>query len=688
MSNKKNESKSLTSDNSTNANYSQIRSLFISEMNKINQDLIFFKNDLLLDIRKVEERFNYKLTEQNIISSEQYESFENKISELKDRISKIDSKLLDNNEFTEKTKNFLKFKTKADENFNRINAKITTLQKENREFINNIERMVNENLRYPGVIGRNAKFLNFRYFIDYTLKNFKDFNEFMNDIRSFDFNAFKKKINSDITDFRFSISDNYKNSVRLIGNSFKEFDLKIEDLMKRNNKNMRENEAKFEELTNNINNYFSEYKAKFESLEKSINEKYNDQIKEIDNMKEMKNDLSADINNFKSYIELIKTSKFNNNNNKNENANNNINDINENINNNINENANNNIINLNINNKNIINKNNQNKISNNSLKNIRYENQNNLQYDSSSKNILLNQNNKNEYLQYDINSGNFGYQTISSSNKKYKRIINDLINNNGNINIIDNYQNSEVKHNTDISFHAINNNRVLDRSKSYEKLPINNYSKISNKNKDISLTRNEIKKQEEKKEFETYFNTTNKDLRRNNYSISNIADIKIKKVILPEYLCKRNIKRNFFISDNKGAKFISNDLSSTIYQKSIYFNENSNSKRKNAFNISKINKQKAPNNKNRNLIQSANTNAKKVEIKNQGRINSLMVIKSKSNNNILNSKKSNLSFEKEKNLKDEQIQIGFRKTLNLKTKIKDLILMNTKNFKKNRKIQI
>ena len=83
MSNKKNESKSLTSDNSTNANYSQIRSLFISEMNKINQDLIFFKNDLLLDIRKVEERFNYKLTEQNIISSEQYESFENKISELK-----------------------------------------------------------------------------------------------------------------------------------------------------------------------------------------------------------------------------------------------------------------------------------------------------------------------------------------------------------------------------------------------------------------------------------------------------------------------------------------------------------------------------------------------------------------------------------------------------------------------------
>ena len=653
-------------------------------MNKINRDLIIFKNDLLLDIRKVEERFNYKLTEQNIISSEQYESFENKISELKDRISKIDSKLLDNNEFTEKTKNFRKFKTKADENFNRINAKITTLQKENREFINNIERMVNENLRYPGVFGRNAKFLNFRYFIDYTLKNFKDFNEFMNDIRSFDFNAFKKKINSDITDFRFSISDNYKNSVRLIGNSFKEFDLKIEDLMKRNNKNMRENEAKFEELTNNINNYFSEYKAKFESLEKSINEKYNDQIKEIDNIKEMKNDLSADINNFKSYIELIKTYNFNNHNNKNENANNNIN---ENINNNINENVNNNIINLNINNKNIINKNNQNKISNNGLKNTRYENQNNLQYDSSSKNILLNQNNKNEFLQYDINSGNFGYQTISSSNKKYKRIINDLINNNGNINIIDNYQNSEVKHNTDISLHEINN-RVLDRSKTYEKLPINNYSKISNKNKDTSPTRNEAKKQEEKKEFETYFNTTNKDLRRNNYSISNIADIKIKKAILPEYLCKRNIKRNSFISDNKGAIFISNDLSSTIYQKSIYFNENSSSKRKSAFNISKINKQKAPNNKNRNLIQSANTNAKKVEIKNQGRINSLMVIKSKSNNNILNSKKSNLSFEKEKNLKDEQIQIGFRKTLNLKTKIKDLILMNTKNFKKNRKIQI
>ena len=190
-----------------------------------------------------------------------------------------------------------------------------------------------------------------------------------------------------------------------------------------------------------------------------------------------------------------------------------------------------------------------------------------------------------------------------------------------------------------------------------------------------------------------YVNTTHKEFRRNYYSISNIANIKIKKVILPYYVSKRKINRtsNSFLHENKGTILVSNDLSSNIHQKSMYLNDNINNIRKSVFNISKINKQKVPINKNRdiNLAYPARNTSGQVEIKNPEKINSPITIKPNSTNNSLKNldlfkkeKKYNLSFEKKKNSKDEQIKFEFRKTFNLKNSIKRLMLMNSRNFKK------
>ena len=123
MNNKKNEGKSFTSKNSFNANTSQIKTLINSEMSRIRQDLLFFKNDMLLDIRKVEERFNIKLTEQSIINSDQYDSFDKKLYELSERITKVNSMMLDNCDLAEKIKAFTRFKTKAEDNLNRLSGK-------------------------------------------------------------------------------------------------------------------------------------------------------------------------------------------------------------------------------------------------------------------------------------------------------------------------------------------------------------------------------------------------------------------------------------------------------------------------------------------------------------------------------------------------------------------------------------
>ena len=91
---------------------------------------------MLLDIRKVEEKFNLKLTEQSVINSEQYDSLEKKLNKLSEQITYLLTLILDSRELTEKIKTFLIFKAKAEENFNKINSKIISFQKENGFFIN------------------------------------------------------------------------------------------------------------------------------------------------------------------------------------------------------------------------------------------------------------------------------------------------------------------------------------------------------------------------------------------------------------------------------------------------------------------------------------------------------------------------------------------------------------------------
>ena len=625
---KKNEDRSLGLKTSIKTNNTQRISIINPEMKNINQDLLFFKNDILLDIRKIEENFNIKLSKINIVSSEQYDSFDKKISELSERISRIHSWILDNNELPVKFNTFVRFQTKVEEYFSRINSKIISIQNENKDFIISSEKLISENLKYPGVIGINGKFLNFRYFIDYTMKNFNDLNEFRDEIIKLNLVELRKEINTTISDFRTTISDNYLNSARLITNNIQEFDKKIQDIIIRNYKNMEENEVKFEELKNNINKYFSEYQTKFELLGKNLNDKFDEQLKEIDVLKNMRNELSTQTNNVKSYLENIKS------------------------------------------------------LSNNIITNINFKANNN---DRNQKKILSDDSNK------------FDYQVISTYSQKNNKILNDQINNNNfkNIDILDNYQKSEVQHNTDFSSEKRNNHMVLDRPKSYEKIPEkNNYFKTRNKNKDLSFTHYELKNKEDNKDIYTYLNKTNKDFTKNNYSISNIANIKIKQVILPENISKRNINRksDSLLSDNKKEILISNDLSSNIPHKSLYFDDI----RKRIFNISKINKQKVLINKNRdiNLVHSARTINRIVEINNPEKLNSKIKMKPKSKNNIFKKldfckkgKKYNLSFEKNKISKDEKSQIGFWKTLNLKCSVKDLFLLNSKTFKNNRKIQ-
>ena len=655
------------------------------EIASIKQDILFFKNDMLKDIRKLEEKLNLKMTNQNLMSSEQYNAFEKKMDSITTQITEINSLLVNNTNLTEKVNTLQIFKSRTEDSIFRVNARINTFEKEYREYIDNVEILINNNLKYPGIIGKNSRFSNFRHFIDYILKYFNDFNDFKDEIRNFNFNEFKKKIISDLNDFRFAINENYSNSILLIQRNVQDFDKRMDDLIKKNEKFLKANESKFEELENKINNYLSEYQAKFTSLEQNINEKYDEQLKEVENIKNLKNEFIEEMEKIKTKFEEIK---------KNEESK----DIN-------NEN---NFL-LKIINNNYISESQKGTEENNNIENDNYKNL---------QKLLIEQKEESQAV---LKSRNFNNQ--KNEHQKINNIIKLLLLNNNNNNnkinlsIIKNNCNEIMKkiknieeknnivNNSDDHSKRMNKTLSIEKTDSLEKFTnilkeknndiINSNNNFQNIENHLILSNEEIlnkKKQSENNEDSNrYLNLAKKEVSKNNYSISNIANTKITKVLLPESLNKKNKNRNpkihisnSSVSENKKIKLISNDLSCSNTKK--YSIQDSNNIKKSIIDFTKINKQK---NEKIKSMDSERLNRRINESKMHSNLKSLMVIKIKSKDKILNDlskkKKRSSSFENEK---DENVQIEFRKTFHLNNKVKELILVNSKNLKKNRKIQI
>ena len=668
-----------TEANSINISNSSTKTFINNE----KQDLLHFKNDILKDFRLLEEKINLKLTEQNEKIKGQYEQYEIKLNKLSNRIDEVNLKIVDNTDFTDKINDLQKFKSKAAENFDKLNTKMNTTQKENRDYINNIEKIINDNLRYPGVIGSNARFSNFKHFIDYIIRTFKEFNEFKKEIRDLDFNEFKKQINSDIQNFRFAISDSNRNALRLINNTFKEFDSKMNDLIKQNKQMINENEEKIKDFKNKINESFSEYQNKFATLEKNINDKHNEQLNEFTKFKIMSNNFIQEMKDIKANIESMQKE----------------NEAKE-------QDFEKNIL-MKINNIS------KPEIFRDQIENSKIDDNDNIDF----KKSLFNKKEEYQFLMNSKNISNLKDLLINNNNNNVEPFF--LKNNN----YEDKFQNSEEKNNTEhFRDKKMNLSLSLEKSNSLERMQnmikfrkyyleneINelkipsikedssfNQENIMNNKENMSVPKSEMKKQSEKNNFLKYSNTLKKESSNSNYSNANISNIKLKRVALPEYMNNKNLNQisKSLMNDNKEIKKLpnNNNFSFTTTKKYIFHNDHNNKSTKNSLDIPKINEHKEEKTKHSGFYQSARNFYTKAEAKVNDNIDSLLIIKSKNKNNCLNSshnlrrsKKKSLSFDEERIEKKGKRKSSF----NEKTyKLSELLLVNSKNYRKSRKIKL
>ena len=661
-------------------------SIINPETNALKQDILFFKNDILKDLRRIEEKLNLKLTEQSIANNDQYEAFEKKLDILNSKIIRVNEFVSDNTNLSEKINTFQLFKSKTEDSILSLNSRIAIVQKETKDSLIKIEKILEENLKYPGIIGKNSKFSNFRFFIDYVMNNIKYLNDFKEEMINFDFAGFKKRINSDLQEFRFTLNENDRNLRKLIESNIKEFNSKVFDLDNKMENKFEDVYDTLKDYKNIINERISLYEEKvqnkFDNLQKNLEDKYKEHLNDINNFKNIKNKFTNDINNIKhnlskmektvEFFKLLSEQNF--------------------------MTTNSNKINYATNNKIIFGEN----FDNNQIKNLILEK-------NKIPDIPLNMKdfyNMNTNIQ-DNNMQN--YEDKINTDNTLENITHDR---NNNININEPYGSFDNSQNNDMLLKKIyysdeNNEIKLDELRNKKENTDLMQDEFNNDREKINnlFNLNLELKQSMKKMYLNKYKDFKKAIFQNNYSIMNIPNIKITKVVIPENVNdykKVRISRSSLF-DKKGKRVMSNNpsLSKKYFLQnadSLSVNRNSMTNVQNIKDVIKIKNPKNKRTKGGKYVESARILGHRRAPKHTENVDSLLLIQTKTKNNVLNScdnirknKTRSWSFEnniKSKDERDEKIQIDFKKTFKDKNEFKELLLVNAKNLKKSRKIKM
>ena len=297
----------LTDNNSILSNSNLISKL-------IKDELLYFKNDILKDMKdsmaKLQNKYSKKIND----LEERFKNFQTSAEETLKRLSSVTADLSTHSINPEKFSGIEKFKTKANESLININFKIKSIENELHNSISKYDKIILDSLMFPGIIGSKNEFKNLHELLDFLLMNTRKLIIFR-DREMTDKKETKKKMDENFEMYRGQLSfcsnkvDEFNqvfkkleeadifNNIETLKNSIKDNQQTGENMLKRIEENEKLLENLNNELTNNIKeklqNLYLELSKEIININENIQiiqDKYNESMNDYDEMKkEIKN---------------------------------------------------------------------------------------------------------------------------------------------------------------------------------------------------------------------------------------------------------------------------------------------------------------------------------------------------------------------------------------------------------------
>ena len=143
--------------------------LFQSSPNYIKKDILFFKEEILRDLKQFQSKINEKVQTEEKHMKEKIEKFSVRIEKFNEKVIELSNLICTDKSIRDKVDTILEFKNKSQELIMTNGIKLDNIDKELHENIYRIDNLLKDTVLYPGVIGGISKFKTFHDFIDYIL---------------------------------------------------------------------------------------------------------------------------------------------------------------------------------------------------------------------------------------------------------------------------------------------------------------------------------------------------------------------------------------------------------------------------------------------------------------------------------------------------------------------------------------
>ena len=260
---------------------------YINQKN-MQKDLLFFKDDILKDLRLIQK----KLKEDFIIQKDEQTNtlnlYEKKIEAQAQKIDYLSNLITESMKKTNLEELLEKLSSKTEENFSKIEYKINTIQKEIRDSLYKHEKLLNETILYPGIIGYECRFSNFHSFIDYVLSNIHQILVYQELLKSYELHKIKNRIDKDLNIIRLQLKSNFKTLSEFTTEKINESEKKMKNILDDYNTNFFNIRVENNEAAKALKNQISEVANSFNKIieiKNEIDEKYDEQDKKIENIK-------------------------------------------------------------------------------------------------------------------------------------------------------------------------------------------------------------------------------------------------------------------------------------------------------------------------------------------------------------------------------------------------------------------
>ena len=273
----------------------------------IKSDLLYFKDDILKDMRGIQKTLDSKFFESEDNLNLKLNKFETKINLFEQKIFELSKKINTDNNIKENVALLNKFKEETSETIFKRRAKYNEFEKRINGEINRLNDILINSVIYPSFIGNNSKFKTFHEYMDYTLEEIGQFKVYK-DKTGLDLGPFKRKIDQSIETLKLQMNNITNISKEFTINSIEQSEERIKNIIKIYDDRLQDSRVDNSHFNVGLDKKFEELKEEFNKMDKiqdNLTKKFEKHINDYNNLEEIFNYYNNEIGEMNNKINKL-----------------------------------------------------------------------------------------------------------------------------------------------------------------------------------------------------------------------------------------------------------------------------------------------------------------------------------------------------------------------------------------------